>query len=29
MFHVSHTGCFDAEVIDDKAKGDVMPHVMP
>jgi hypothetical protein len=29
MFHVSHTGHFDAKFFDNKAKGDVMPHVTP
>jgi hypothetical protein len=29
MFNVSHAGCLDAKVVDDKAKGDVIPHVMP
>jgi hypothetical protein len=29
MFHVSHTGCFDAKVVDNKAEGDVTPHVPP
>ncbi len=29
MFHVSHAGRLDAKVVDDKAEGDVMPHVVP
>ncbi len=29
MFHVSHAVCFYAKVVNDKAEGDVMPHVMP
>jgi hypothetical protein len=29
MFHVGHAGCLGAKVVDDKAKGDVTPHVTP
>jgi hypothetical protein len=29
MFHVGHAGCLDTKVINNKAKGDVTPHVMP
>jgi hypothetical protein len=29
MFHVGHAGHLDAKVVNNKAKGDVMPHVMP
>jgi hypothetical protein len=29
MLHVGHTGYLDAKAITDKAKGDVMLHVMP
>jgi hypothetical protein len=29
MFHVGHAGRLDAKVANNKAKGDVMPHVMP
>jgi hypothetical protein len=29
MFHVGHAGHLDAKVVDDKAKSDVTPHVMP
>jgi hypothetical protein len=29
MFHVSCAGCLDAKVVDDKAEGDVKPHVTP
>ncbi len=29
MFHVGHAGCLDAKAVDDKAEGDVMPHVPP
>ncbi len=29
MFHVTHAGCLDAKVVNIKAEGDVMPHVMP
>jgi hypothetical protein len=29
MFHVGHAGCLDAKVVNDKAKGDVTPHVTP
>ncbi len=29
MFHIGHAGRLDAKVVGDKAKGDVMPHVMP
>jgi hypothetical protein len=29
MFHVGHTGCFDAKVVNNETKGDVTPHVMP
>jgi hypothetical protein len=29
MFHVGHAGRLDAKVVDNKAKGDVTPHVVP
>ena len=29
MLHVGHAGHFDAKVVNDKAEGDVTPHVMP
>jgi hypothetical protein len=29
MFQVSHAGCLDAKVVNNKAGGDIMPHVMP
>jgi hypothetical protein len=29
MFHVSHAGHLDAKVVNDKAIGDVTPHVTP
>jgi hypothetical protein len=29
MFHAGHACCFDAKAVDNKAEGDVMPHVMP
>jgi hypothetical protein len=29
MFHVGHTGHFDAKVVNNKAECDVMPHVTP
>jgi hypothetical protein len=29
MFHVGHASCFDAKIVDDKAEGDVTPHVTP
>ncbi len=29
MFHVGHAGRLDAKVVYDRAKSDVMPHVMP
>jgi hypothetical protein len=29
MLHDGHAGCFDAKIVDDKAEGDVTPHVMP
>jgi hypothetical protein len=29
MFHVSHADRFDSKVVNNKAEGDVMPHLTP
>jgi hypothetical protein len=29
MLHVGHAGCLDAKIVNNKAEGDVTPHMTP